>query len=118
MWMHLCTILHDVCPHLKHNVSGDNDAHWVDEDDEDDWGWDICAIGGATEGADAVDTDDPCDVLPVPVPDGVETLQQPVSDDDDDLPAAKKARIEGPTLWQRIGAWRARLSWKGQSEQT
>ena len=55
---------------------------------------------------------------PVPLPDDVETLQQPVPDYDDDLPAAKKARIEGPTLWQRIGAWRARLSWKGQSDHT
>ena len=54
---------------------------------------------------------------PVPLPDDVETLQQPVPGDDDDLPAAKKARIEGPTLWQKISAW-ARLSWKGQSDHT
>ena len=70
-----------------------------------------------TAAAHAASTHDPCDVLPVPVPDDVETLQQPVPDYDDDLPAAKKARIEGPTLWQRIGAW-ARLSWKGQSDHT
>ena len=66
---------------------------------------------------------------PVPLPDDVETLQQPVPGDvghdpcevlqqpvpdkDDDLPAAKKARLEGPTLWQRIIAWLPWLSGQG-----
>ena len=37
-WMHLCNLSQCVS-HLKDNVSGDNDANWVDEDGEDDWGW-------------------------------------------------------------------------------
>ena len=39
-----------------------------------------------------------------------EAPEQPVPCDDDDLPAAKKARLEGPTLWQRIIAWLPWLS--------
>ena len=45
--------------------------------------------------------------------DPCEVLQQPVPDNDNDLPAAKKARLEGPTSWQRIIAWLPWLSGQG-----